>query len=109
MSWGGDTIKSHVLKKSDVHVDALETGGLVPIERLIHATTELSDVPGVDADVAFCKGPYRLDPCCGCAHHLSIPPQRPTAAAKQQQFRCLVYSGSSACQADMSAGSVTFV
>ena len=46
MSWSGEEIFSHVLKKPDVHVDAVETGGLVPIELLIHATTELCDVPG---------------------------------------------------------------
>ena len=37
----------------------------MPVELRILATTELCDVPGVDADVAFCKGQHRLDPCCG--------------------------------------------
>ena len=49
-----DVMCSHMLKTSDVHVDALETGGLGPVELLIHATTELCDIPGIDADVPFC-------------------------------------------------------
>ena len=33
----------------------------MPIQLLTHAATELCDIAGVDADVAFCKGQHRLD------------------------------------------------